>query len=485
MIRHLLLALLLALPVCATAAPPQEQWFAVLLDGRKIGSFHVSRGPSFHGGLQTTQELDLVFDRAGVALPIHSFDSYFETPDGKPLRFQTRNSLSSGEIELSATIGKGSILVTHDNRRGASWFTSLDWQEGAVMVEGQRLAALRAGLHPGARYEVTIFQPTGLDFARASGVVEAREEVELPGGRRSLWRTRQMVESSLGSMASREWVDEDYVVHKAILPMLGSDLVLVACDRACAQAPNQTIDLVARSMLPAPRALGADELAGTLRYTLAASAGQGLPALAPPVGSEQEVASDGTNWTIIVRRAAQARGEAPPGPADLQANEWMQGNAPEILDMARRATTGADTPAARMERIESFVRGYIHTKSLGVGYASALEVVRHPEGDCTEHALLVGALGRAAGIPTRIAFGFAYAPGFAGHEQVFVPHAWAQAWTGDRWRSYDAALAGFDAGHIALAVGDGDPWRFYAGLEALGRLQVRTITSIPAAHAGN
>ncbi|HEY6985525.1 MAG TPA: transglutaminase domain-containing protein, partial [Rhodanobacteraceae bacterium] len=113
-----------------------------------------------------------------------------------------------------------------------------------------------------------------------------------------------------------------------------------------------------------------------------------------------------------------------------------------------------------------------------VGYASALEVVHKPEGDCTEHAVLLAALGRSLGIATRVVDGLAYAPGFAGKDRVFVPHAWVQAWVGGRWQSFDAALPGFDTGHIALSVGDGDPWRFYAGLDLLGRLSLREATPL-------
>jgi hypothetical protein len=131
-----------------------------------------------------------------------------------------------------------------------------------------------------------------------------------------------------------------------------------------------------------------------------------------------------------------------------------------------------------MQRIETFVRGFIRKKNLDVGYASALEVARKPEGDCTEHAVLVAALGRALGIATRVVDGLAYTPGFAGKDQVFVPHAWAQAFVDGRWQSFDAALLGFDAGHIALAIGDGDPWRFYSGLDMLGRIELRDAKSI-------
>ncbi|MCB1643506.1 MAG: hypothetical protein KDI37_17380, partial [Xanthomonadales bacterium] len=70
--------------------------------------------------------------------------------------------------------------------------------------------------------------------------------------------------------------------------------------------------------------------------------------------------------------------------------------------------------------------------------------------------------------------GFARVEQFAGADQVFVPHAWMEAWVDGGWRGYDAALGGFGSGHIALAVGDGDPTRFYATLDLLTRLRVDT-----------
>jgi hypothetical protein len=131
-----------------------------------------------------------------------------------------------------------------------------------------------------------------------------------------------------------------------------------------------------------------------------------------------------------------------------------------------------------MHKLEDFVRDFIDDKNLSVGYASALEVARNPEGDCTEHAVLLAALGRAEGIATRIVNGLAWAPGFAGRDQVFVPHAWVQAWIDGRWQSFDAALDGFDAGHIALALGDGDPLRFYQGVAALGRIDIVEVEAL-------
>ena len=138
---------------------------------------------------------------------------------------------------------------------------------------------------------------------------------------------------------------------------------------------------------------------------------------------------------------------------DFRANDWLQSDAPPIVKLAADAVGDAKTPREQMQRLETFVRGYITNKNLSVGYASALEVAKNPEGDCTEHAVLLAALGRARGIATRVVDGLAYVDSYAGNRYVFVPHAWAQAYVDGHWQSFDAALPGFDAGHIALSVG--------------------------------
>jgi hypothetical protein len=65
-----------------------------------------------------------------------------------------------------------------------------------------------------------------------------------------------------------------------------------------------------------------------------------------------------------------------------------------------------------------------------------------------------------------------YADRYAGTSHVFLPHQWVQAWIEGRWESYDAALRRFDATHIALASGDGDPWNFYEANRLFGSIHI-------------
>ena len=145
----------------------------------------------------------------------------------------------------------------------------------------------------------------------------------------------------------------------------------------------------------------------------------------------------------------------------LQASAYLEVNAPEIQSLARQAVGDEKNPVLAAHRIEHFVRAYITKKDLNVGFGSAEETAKSREGDCTEHAVLCAALGRAVGLPTRCVVGFGYIP--PGDDEptitnavdtdtgIFGFHMWAEAWIGpDQWVPMDAALNGFDVGHIAI-----------------------------------
>jgi len=123
---------------------------------------------------------------------------------------------------------------------------------------------------------------------------------------------------------------------------------------------------------------------------------------------------------------------------------------------------------------------------MSVGYASAAEVVESRQGDCSEFAVLTAAMCRAVGIPSQVVVGVAYVEEFGGL-QGFGGPAWTQAYLGGdkqgkggKWVGLDAAFkssnrGGYDAGHIALAAGNGEPGDFFNMAAALGQFQIEKI----------
>ena len=65
-------------------------------------------------------------------------------------------------------------------------------------------------------------------------------------------------------------------------------------------------------------------------------------------------------------------------------------------------------------------------------------MLQNGAGDCTEHAVLVVALMRAAGIPARVVDGIVFASDRGGQGMAGY-HAWAEIWLG-QWIGVDATV---------------------------------------------
>jgi transglutaminase-like putative cysteine protease len=123
-----------------------------------------------------------------------------------------------------------------------------------------------------------------------------------------------------------------------------------------------------------------------------------------------------------------------------------------IVRMAKEAAGEATRPFAVADKLRVYVSEAIREKNLNVGFATASEVCRKREGDCTEHAVLLAALGRARGIPSRVVVGLAYVPNLAGVQNVFGFHMWTQFHIGDQWVDFDAALGETDCSPARIAL---------------------------------
>ncbi len=477
MLRPIFALLALSLATLAHAKPLDDVWMSVLLDGHKIGHMQTTR--SMQGEhVVTTQSMQIEIERSGLKIGMSTREIDEETIAGKPLRFEVRSKISGIENVQRGIVRTDGKLEATSEIGGVAQTRILDWPQGALLAEGLRLAEKSHGLTPGTRFKSIAFQAENLEAVEVDTHVGAQENVVLPDGRSTLTRLEQIVELGGAPTKTVSWIDSTFSTRKALIPMLGYELTMLACSKACATAPNQAPDLLLHTMLPAPRTLSEQDRRKGLAFAVSATDSNGEPLTFATTDEQQVLTRNNRIELRIAPLGATATSPArtpPPTAVDTQANDWLQSTAPEVVRLAHEGAGKADTPATKMRNLEDFVRAFIRNKDLSVGYASALEVAKNPEGDCTEHAVLLAALGRALGIPTRVVDGLVYIEHYAGKTNVFVPHAWAQAYVDGRWRSYDAALHGFDAGHIALSVGQGDPWHFYAGLNTLGRLRVDSI----------
>ncbi len=163
---------------------------------------------------------------------------------------------------------------------------------------------------------------------------------------------------------------------------------------------------------------------------------------------------------------------------------------PEVMAMAREAVGKAGTPYEIADRLRVYVTRVIKDKNLSIGFASASEVCRNREGDCSEHAVLLAALGRVHRIPTRVVMGLVYVPAFPGASDVFGFHMWTQFHLGGDWVDLDAAQRESDCNptHIAVATSSlkdaalGD--MAFALINIIGRLRIEVLEADPPSAVG-
>lgn len=102
------------------------------------------------------------------------------------------------------------------------------------------------------------------------------------------------------------------------------------------------------------------------------------------------------------------------------------------------------------EQLIEFVAASVED-SIGRGWDAASVVARNRAGDCTEHAVLLTALARAAGWPARVVTGIVIVA--TDGVPAAYGHAWSEIEEDGAWKVADAALVGADViGYIPVGV---------------------------------
>ena len=354
------------------------------------------------------------------------------------------------------------------------------------MAEGLRLIELKKGMKEGTQYTVKIFSPGVLQAVDTHVRIGSVQNVDLLGrivALREVTTTLNM--PGAGKVVSTGYVDEDLGVQKTTMPIAGMSVEMVACAKEFALSQNDVLDLIDKMFLASPMPLY--NLAAKESITYHIFPKQDAPDFTIPSDDNQHVRQlDNGGLIVMVKPVVAPSGAKFPYTGSdatileaTKATRFLQSRHEDVIALARRAVGDTKDAAEAAKRIEAFVGEYVENRSLSVGYASAAEVAASRQGDCSEFAVLTAAMCRAVGIPSRVVVGVAYVNDFSGH-RGFGGHAWTQAYVGDKWIGLDASFkgggrGGYDAGHIALALGNGNPEDFFNMASTMGQFEVKKV----------
>lgn len=479
------IAIILLLAVCAPALGQVEtQYFALYMQGKKVGyRICTRRGQGYQ--VTTSEDLSLTVSRIGIPLTVKTTLTHVETKAGRPLGFESVQLLGAKATKVSGKVNHSGLVVVTSSSLGARERSTMQWPAGALMSEGLRLLMLKNGLKTGSKYRAKLFVAGNLQAVEAKVSVGEKKDVDLLGRVLKLTEvTTTWTMPGASQISIVDYVDDDMKTLKTNRAFAGTKMDIVACAKEFAMGDNDVLEMIGMMSVDSPVSLDDLGSASAITYWIRPKPGA---VLTVPTTDNQKATRlpDGAIKLVVKPVLAPPGGSMPyrgNNPALREAVEpalFLQSDHKEIVALARKAVGRNRNPARAVKRIESFVADYIENANLSVGYASAAEVAESRQGDCTEHAVLTAAMCRAVGIPAQVVSGVAYVQDFDGRKGFFA-HAWTQAYVARKWVGLDASFkgsgwGGHDAGHIALAIGNGDLADFSKMSSDLGAFKIEKV----------
>lgn len=448
-----------------------EQWQTISLAGSKIGFRHLEQQQTA-SELISRETLVITVSQPGASdTTTTTALEYREDLNGKPLAMSKTVTSATVNHAMRATVTAGVLHVTQDELGGKT-------QDYLIPKPFYLAAGLRQQLRNGAgqsaplKYFTWNFSSQQFDYLQLT-----LSPYKAPQNPAYAWKIqRQNLQDN--TRFTEIYTDAAFQPLSEISRSGGNELRINTCAQDCAQADFQPETHVYRQLISSPYKISDSALRGKIRYRLLGSFSD-----MPPTTNEQAVKPIAGGVEITV--CPDCGTEAPPSPEALkdrlQTNYWLASDEAAIRDTIKNLLTDKDiiSSTAKMRRLSRFVSRHMSSEASYSGYATALEAFRSQQGDCTEHALLLASLARAAGIPSRVVFGLAYNnERFLGRKYVFVPHAWVQAWTGEKWQSFDSGLGKFTAGHIALGTSNGEQSEILKVNKQLHQLSISSAVQI-------
>jgi hypothetical protein len=439
--------------------PLGDRWMGIYFKGAKIGHAHEIIRRHEHG-YSIHEKISMKVMVLGDSQQV---DMITECIADK--RFNLRSflfDLSTGATRMKIdgrAVGKKLVLKVNSGSQITERTVSFDYIP--FLANNLRPFLIQRGLEEDRRYRVSMFDPSTMSLNNVNITVVGKEKITL--GERDLLVNRLRL--SFRGMDVNIWLDDEGSVLKEESPM---GLVLAKEEKDVAQGGGSggefdiTQAVAVRSNIPIrdPRRVsslkiklkripltkfamndGRQKLTGKTLHVVREEWPNSPSLSLPPNGREVKE---------FLRPTALIQSDHP----------LIRGKAEEIV-----GKKGGTVEAIRV--MNEWVYRYVEKKPT-LSLPSALEVLESRLGDCNEHALLLVALLRSVGIPSRPCVGVLY------FGDGFYYHAWAEAWMG-RWVSVDPTLNQLpaDATHIKFVHGDIENWVDL--VKIIGRLEVEVL----------
>jgi len=445
----------------------QEHWQAIAIRGERIGYGRVRLQEVERDGKTITINdtmLHIVIKRFGGILTMITDHHIEEDADGKLLSF--RMALDNPPVSRVVTEGindNGTLRLTTTVNEESTESTSTIPPDVLSPSHAERELEEKP-LKVGETRSWRIYHPEFAKVVTMQATHNGREIFEHPDGRQLAGHNITITFKEVLGVEVITWLDDNGTALLTRSPLLDTTMWSVTREEALKEIPAE-LDLGLAILLKISVGKQVKDKSAIKQLHQGKRAVYRITSTQPidieqiPTGPTQSVKQI-DDKTIEVTVQSVRPGELiktneekkqPPTERSpyLGSSTYITATDPQITRLAKEAGNESASPVDIAKKCEQIVRSHISRKNMSTNLATASEVVRKKEGDCTEHAVLLAALLRARGIPARVTVGIVYWDKY----DAFAGHAWTEAYLDDNWIPLDGTLGqgGVGVGHIKLA----------------------------------
>ncbi len=475
----LVVALVTTVSAFFAGAQQQEFWYRISIRDSPCGYLHETVTED-DGRIRTESSERFRIDRGGSVVELSQSLTFEEDGRGAPLSATVRVETGGRPVRHDYDFHDGQ---PRDRSFEPDGSPARNDDDGVWLTPAEVRAFLKARISSDAtRISYRTLDPyAGMSTLHIEMTRLGTERHDVLGRTLDLGRWR--VESDGSSIVSEELRTDQGVLVSSIADVGLGIMSIELVDREIAlEALNSTPpELLDSTLVPVANMVGStdDSVTAGYRVRFETETPRGLP----DAGAQhvRTLGSGVLEVTIDAASGSSASEAERSDPAYLSASAYIDLDDPSVrrfFRTLRRSPT--DTTLEACERLRTAVARRISNKTFDVAFGSASDTLRSRSGDCTEHAVLLAAGFRLAGLPARVATGLVHAPAAGFEHGAFAWHMWTQVMIDGVWWDFDATRENrFDAGHLLVSTSSLDGGTGERALSEmlplLGRMRVEVI----------
>jgi hypothetical protein len=438
-----------------------DLWDAAYLKNGKAGYVHTFTEEIKQGNetlLRTTVEFRLTVKRNEDVIQLRMDNGTIETLEGKVVGVFMKQYLGKDKtMELAGKVVDGKLRVQLDGKE----LKAENWDPRVVGLFRQQMMFKEKQCKTGDTFDYLSYEPSINAVVPTFVRVKDHEEVELFGDQQKKKLLRVEIRPAKIDKVQMPpltlWLAENRTVQRSQVDVPGLGMVVqYRASKAVAMAPGpltsltdigltQSVPLKVQILNPY------DTYAAVYQVTVRGDVDPGST-FSSSDPRQQIKNIRGNTFELHVRSVPAERvADKKPGVEFTQSSYFINSADPLVKKHAQSAVGNEKDAWKKSILIEKWVHDNVKATN-NEALATADHVAKTLEGDCTEFAMLMAAMCRAEGVPSRTAVGLVYAD--VKEKPCFAFHMWTEVYAGERWVPLDATLGRGKVAATHLKIAD-------------------------------